>query len=166
MSEYFLLMFDDVYQIGRFMNNTEIETRLKTTDKQLFEWHLCLCVVFFVFWLVCLYSRYLKSTLGNIHLIVRFMKSEEGEAGCKSRDYRLFEFWMEYFCETAKSESKEDVLFPVSLSKHVFNFGSSTTWDKYYTPQVLPDWGSNAWPSDHDSTLHVTETPDLFYTVL
>ena len=32
---------------------------------------------------------------------------------------------------------------------------------KYYTPQVQPDWGSNSWPPDHDSTFHVTETPAL-----
>ena len=32
---------------------------------------------------------------------------------------------------------------------------------KYYTPQVQPDWGSNSWPPDHDSTHHVTKTPAL-----
>ena len=31
----------------------------------------------------------------------------------------------------------------------------------YYTPQVQPDWGSNSWPPDRDSTLHVTEIPAL-----
>ena len=30
---------------------------------------------------------------------------------------------------------------------------------KYYAPQVQPHQGSNSWPPDHDSTLHVTETP-------
>ena len=30
-----------------------------------------------------------------------------------------------------------------------------------HVPQVWPDWGSNSWPSDHDSTFHVTETPAL-----
>ena len=30
---------------------------------------------------------------------------------------------------------------------------------KYYAPQVQPDQGSNSWRPDHDSTLHVTETP-------
>ena len=30
---------------------------------------------------------------------------------------------------------------------------------KYYAPQVRPDWGSNSWPPDHDGTFHVTETP-------
>ena len=40
-------------------------------------------------------------------------------------------------------------------------------WFKYnlgqkkYTPQVRPDRGLNSRPSDHDSTLHVTETPAL-----
>ena len=34
-------------------------------------------------------------------------------------------------------------------------------WQKYYAPQVLPDRGSISWPPDHDSTLHVTETPAL-----
>ena len=38
-------------------------------------------------------------------------------------------------------------------------FGSSTTW--YYAPQVRPERGSNSQPPDHDSTLHVTETPAL-----
>ena len=32
---------------------------------------------------------------------------------------------------------------------------------KYCGPQVLPDCGSNSWPSDHDSTFHVTEMPAL-----
>ena len=32
---------------------------------------------------------------------------------------------------------------------------------KYYAPQVRPDRGSNLLPPDHDSTLHVTETPSL-----
>ena len=32
---------------------------------------------------------------------------------------------------------------------------------KYYAPQVRPDRGSNSRPPDHDSTLHVTETPSL-----
>ena len=32
---------------------------------------------------------------------------------------------------------------------------------KYYTPQVQPEWGSNSWPLDHDSTFHVIETPVL-----
>ena len=32
---------------------------------------------------------------------------------------------------------------------------------KYYAPQVRPDWGSNSWPPDHDSAFHVTETPAL-----
>ena len=32
---------------------------------------------------------------------------------------------------------------------------------KYYAPQVQPDWSSNSWSSGHDSTLHVTETPAL-----
>ena len=27
--------------------------------------------------------------------------------------------------------------------------------------QVWPDWGSNSWPPDHDSTFHVTEMPAL-----
>ena len=32
---------------------------------------------------------------------------------------------------------------------------------KYYAPQVRPDWGSNSWPPDHDSTFHITEMPAL-----
>ena len=32
---------------------------------------------------------------------------------------------------------------------------------KYRTPQVRPDRGSNSCPPDHDSTFHVTETPAL-----
>ena len=32
---------------------------------------------------------------------------------------------------------------------------------KYQAPQVRPDWGSNSWPSDHNRTFHVTETPAL-----
>ena len=30
-----------------------------------------------------------------------------------------------------------------------------------YALQVRPNWGSNSWPPDHDSTFHVTETPAL-----
>ena len=32
---------------------------------------------------------------------------------------------------------------------------------KYQASQGRPDWGSNSWPPDHDSTFHVTETPAL-----
>ena len=32
---------------------------------------------------------------------------------------------------------------------------------KYYAPKVRPDWGSNSWPPDQDSTFHVSETPAL-----
>ena len=32
---------------------------------------------------------------------------------------------------------------------------------KYQAPQVRPDWGSNSWPPDHDSTFLVTEMPDV-----
>ena len=32
---------------------------------------------------------------------------------------------------------------------------------KYYAPQVRPNWGSKSLPPDHDSTFHVTETPAL-----
>ena len=32
---------------------------------------------------------------------------------------------------------------------------------KYHAPHVWPDQGSNSWPPDHDSTVHVTETPTL-----
>ena len=32
---------------------------------------------------------------------------------------------------------------------------------KYHASQVRPDRGSNSWPPDHDSTVHVTETPAL-----
>ena len=39
-----------------------------------------------------------------------------------------------------------------------YNLGYRT----YYTPQFRPDRGSNSsWPTDHDSTFHVTETPAL-----
>ena len=30
---------------------------------------------------------------------------------------------------------------------------------KYHAPKVRPNWGSNSWPPDHNSTVHVTETP-------
>ena len=32
---------------------------------------------------------------------------------------------------------------------------------KFQAPQVRPNWGSNSWPLDHDSTFHVTEMPAL-----
>ena len=32
---------------------------------------------------------------------------------------------------------------------------------KYYAPQVRPDYGSNPWPPDHDSRCHVPETSAL-----
>ena len=32
---------------------------------------------------------------------------------------------------------------------------------KYQALHVRPDWCSNSWPPDHDSTFHVTETPAL-----
>ena len=34
-------------------------------------------------------------------------------------------------------------------------------WQKYYAPQVRPDWGSHSWPPGHDRTFYVTETPAL-----
>ena len=42
-------------------------------------------------------------------------------------------------------------------------FGSSTTYDRSSLPctQVRPDRGSNSWRPDHNSTVHVTETPAL-----
>ena len=52
-----------------------------------------------------------------------------------------------------------DLLFHLCCTKYVwfkYNLGQ-----KYQAPQVRPDWGSKSWPPDHDSTFHVTETPDL-----
>ena len=43
----------------------------------------------------------------------------------------------------------------------LFIFGLSTARQKNYTPQVQSNWGSNSWPSDHDSTFHVSESPAL-----
>ena len=34
---------------------------------------------------------------------------------------------------------------------------------KYQAPQVRPDRDSNSWPPDHNSTFHVTETPNIEY---
>ena len=53
-----------------------------------------------------------------------------------------------------------NTLFKMHLSHtHIvlleFNhiFGSSTTRQKYYAPQVRPDRGSNSRPPDHDSSI-------------
>ena len=32
---------------------------------------------------------------------------------------------------------------------------------KYYAPQVWPNWGSNSWPPDHDSAFQITKMPPL-----
>ena len=51
--------------------------------------------------------------------------------------------------------------------KHAFAAAYVYFWfkydlgQKYHASQVRPDWDSNSWPSDHDSTVHVTETPAL-----
>ena len=36
---------------------------------------------------------------------------------------------------------------------------------KYHAPHVHPDQGLNSWRPDHDSTVHVTETPALTISV-
>ena len=42
-----------------------------------------------------------------------------------------------------------------------YDSGQKYLGQKYYAPQVRPDWGSNLWPPDHDSIFHVSEMPAL-----
>ena len=43
-------------------------------------------------------------------------------------------------------------------------FGSSTTEDRSTMhPMFDPNWGSNSWPSDHDSTCHVVSVAVLLH---
>ena len=54
------------------------------------------------------------------------------------------------------------VSYHETQSCQILLFSSSTTWDRSTIhPQVRPNRGSNSQPPDHDSTLHVTETPSL-----
>ena len=61
------------------------------------------------------------------------------------------------------ARSKSLVFSPCVVSD-VYEFYFWFKYDlgqKYYAPQVRPEWGSNSWPPDHDSTFHATATPAL-----
>ncbi|XP_061171243.1 mitogen-activated protein kinase kinase kinase 15-like isoform X5 [Saccostrea echinata] len=58
---------------------------------------------------------YLKSTVGNISLIMRFKKKTPSY----SKELQLFNFWMEFFAEACKTDSKEltSSSFPVLIQE-------------------------------------------------
>ncbi|KAK2575933.1 hypothetical protein KPH14_007295 [Odynerus spinipes] len=54
---------------------------------------------------------YLKSTIGNISLIVRFRKKNERAE--VSPEEQIFSFWMDYFVEATKLEVGDSIRFPL-----------------------------------------------------
>ena len=56
--------------------------------------------------------RYLKSTIGNIELISKFRKRAENAE--VHPEEQIFNFWVEYFDDACKEETKDFIRFPVS----------------------------------------------------
>ena len=56
---------------------------------------------------------YLKSTIGNIHLINRFRKKPEDLI--PSPEEQVFKFWTEYFIDAIKEEAKNQIKFPILI---------------------------------------------------
>ena len=59
-------------------------------------------------------SRYLKSTIGNIELISKFRK--RAESAELHPEEQIFNFWVEYFDDACKEETKDFIRFPVRSS--------------------------------------------------
>lgn len=62
---------------------------------------------------------HLKSTIGNITLINRF-RHKTDENGCvtestPSPEEQVFNFWLEYFVESTKTETVETIRFPIVI---------------------------------------------------
>ena len=55
--------------------------------------------------------RYLKSTIGNIELISTFRKRAENAE--LHPEEQIFNFWVEYFDDACKEETKDFIRFPV-----------------------------------------------------
>ena len=55
--------------------------------------------------------RYLKSTIGNIELISKFRKRAENAE--MHPEEQIFNFWVEYFDDACKEETKDFIRFPV-----------------------------------------------------
>ena len=55
--------------------------------------------------------RYLKSTIGNIELISKFRKRAENAE--LHPEEQIFNFWVEYFDDACKEETKDFIRFPV-----------------------------------------------------
>jgi len=55
---------------------------------------------------------YLKSTIGNISLIKRFRRKNEGNL---SAEERMFNFWIEYFDDATKEDTGENIMFPILI---------------------------------------------------
>ena len=64
--------------------------------------------------------------------------------------------WFWYLNKLGKTQTSTNLL----TRKNIF-VDQVRLRQKYYAPQSRPDWGSNSWPPDHDSTFHVTGTPVL-----
>ena len=57
--------------------------------------------------------RYVKSTVNNIQLIDSFRHKKKEEA--RTKEERLFDFWMEFFVEGIKEDPGTPTQLPVSL---------------------------------------------------
>lgn len=56
---------------------------------------------------------YLKSTIGNIHLINRFRKKNEDLI--PSPEEQIFKFWVEYFIDAIEEDAKNQIKFPILI---------------------------------------------------
>lgn len=57
--------------------------------------------------------RYLKSTIGNIELISKFRKRAENAE--MHPEEQIFNFWVEYFDDACKEETKDFIRFPILI---------------------------------------------------
>jgi mitogen-activated protein kinase kinase kinase 5 len=80
---------------------------------------------------------YLKSTIGNIRLINQFRKENEDEPIHAER--KVFEFWMEFFCEAIKTEDNTDIRFPILIFEPHHNKSSSNVYMPSYVTVNLDD---------------------------
>ncbi|XP_056015216.1 mitogen-activated protein kinase kinase kinase 15-like isoform X3 [Ostrea edulis] len=101
---------------------------------------------------------YLKSTVGNISLIMRFKKKTTSY----SKELQLFNFWMEFFAEACKTDSKEltSSSFPVLVqepTKVLMPSYVQINWDEETKEvrlwHVYPETESS---KDHDWTFIAT----------
>ena len=73
-------------------------------------------------------------------------------------------FWSHHTLATEYEEQTYACHSHTCLSCLTMNLNFLFEYDllqKYYVPQVQPDWGLNSWSPAHGSTFHVTKSPAL-----